>query len=91
MKRLAEDTGGMREQLVMGSTEKRAVESKFVSELLENGGIAKVTLKASPGLLTLRFTANFDTGRAASVEQNITVPFPQSAVVPRLPATSPKP
>src|SRR5581483_562812 len=49
IRRLAEDTGGVRREVRVGATQKYAIGSQFVPEALENGGTARVSLKEPPG------------------------------------------
>jgi FHA domain/von Willebrand factor type A domain len=83
IRRLAEDTGGFRREVRVGTTQKYTVGSQFATEALENGGTAKVTLKEPPGPLTLSFTADFGGGRSESLEYAITVPTPPTPATPR--------
>jgi len=82
IRRLAEDTGGVRREVRVGATQKYAIGSQFVPEALENGGTARVSLKEPPGPLTLVFSADFATGRSESLDYAITMPAPPPARAP---------
>jgi hypothetical protein len=76
IRRLAEDTGGFRREVRVGSTQKYTIGSQFAAEALENGGAARITLREPPGPVTLSITADFAGGRSESVERSLTVPTP---------------
>lgn len=85
MRRLADDTGGFRREARVGTTQRYTVTSQFIGEVLENGGIANVTLRQPPGPLTLALTADFTNGRFESADHSLTVPTPPVVVTPPLP------
>lgn len=86
IRRLAEDTGGFRREVRVGSAQKYTVSNQFVVEALENGGIATVSLREPPGPTSLNITADFSNGRSESVQHAVTVPAtPPSAREPALP------
>jgi hypothetical protein len=74
IRRLAEETGGFRREVRVGSAQKYTISNQFVAEALENGGTATITLKEPPGSATLSITADFNNGRSESVQHVITVP-----------------
>jgi len=74
IRRLAEETGGFRREVRVGSTQKYTIGNQFVAEALENGGTATVSLREPPGPATLSMTADFSNGRSESVSYAITVP-----------------
>jgi hypothetical protein len=82
IRRLAEDTGGFRGQVRVGSTQKLTITGQFAAEALENGGTARITLKEPPGQVALLITTDFSGGRAESVERNVTVPTPPAPETP---------
>jgi FHA domain-containing protein/von Willebrand factor type A domain-containing protein len=86
IRRLAEDTGGFRREVRVGSAQKYTISNQFVGEALENGGTATVSLREPPGPATLSMTADFNNGRSESVSVAITVP---AGPVVREPAASP--
>lgn len=88
IRRLAEETGGFRREVRVGSSQKYTIPSQFVAEAFENGGTATITLREPPGPATLSITADFGNGRSESAEQRITVPTPPT--VARKPATEPQ-
>ena len=86
IRRLAEETGGFRREVRVGSAQKYTISNQFVAEALENGGTATITLREPPGPATLSITADFNNGRSESVQYAVTVPTPPPIV--REPATS---
>jgi hypothetical protein len=74
IRRLAEDTGGFRREVRVGSSQKYTIGAQFVAEALENGGTATITLREPPGPVTLSITADFNSGRSESVQYAVTVP-----------------
>ena len=74
IRRLAEETGGFRREVRVGSTQKYTIGNQFVAEALENGGTATVSLREPPGPATLSMTADFSNGRSESASYAITVP-----------------
>ena len=89
IRRLAEETGGFRREVRVGSAQKYAVSNQFVAEALENGGTATITLREPPGPATLSITADFSNGRSESVQQVVTVPARPVARDPVPPAQDP--
>ena len=49
IQRLADETGGFRREVRVGSSQKYTISNQFVGEALENGGTAMVSLKEPPG------------------------------------------
>ena len=49
IRRLAEETGGFRREVRVGSAQKYTISNQFVAEALENGGTATITLREPPG------------------------------------------
>ena len=49
IRRLAEETGGFRREVRVGSSQKYTISNQFVAEALENGGTATITLREPPG------------------------------------------
>jgi FHA domain/von Willebrand factor type A domain len=88
IRRLAEETGGFRREVRVGSSQKYTISNQFVAEALENGGTANITLREPPGPATLSINADFSNGRSESTEQRITVPTPPT--VARKPAAEPQ-
>jgi FHA domain-containing protein/von Willebrand factor type A domain-containing protein len=88
IRRLAEETGGFRREVRVGSSQKYTVPNQFVAEALENGGTATITLREPPGPATLSINADFNNGRSESTDQRITVPTPPTAA--RKPAAEPQ-
>lgn len=77
--RLAEDTGGYATEVKQGNGKdltKDVVSSRFVGEVLENGGTAEIALKGAPGLQTVAFTAGLSDGRTATAEAKVDIPAP---------------
>jgi hypothetical protein len=74
LQRLARDTGGFRREVRVGAAQRYTLTGQFVPEVLENGGTAKLTLREPPGATSVNFTADFNNGRSASVDQAVTVP-----------------
>jgi hypothetical protein len=82
LQRLAEDTGGYAAEVKQGAGKdltKDIVTTRFVGEVLENGGSVKASLKGS-GAATVEFTANFSDGLAATAEQKVDIPAPPAPV-----------
>ncbi|WP_334150786.1 FHA domain-containing protein [Hyphomicrobium sp.] len=89
LSRLAEETGGYAAEIKQGAGRdgtKDVVSSRFVEEVLENGGTLKADLAGALGAETLVMTARLADGTALAAEQAIDVPAPP---VPRLEATTP--
>jgi hypothetical protein len=82
IRRLAEDTGGFRREVRIGTSQKYTIGGQFVAEALENGGTATITLKEPPGPTTLSITADFNNGRSESAQYAITVPARPAAREP---------
>ena len=88
IRRLAEETGGFRREIRVGSSQKYTINNQFVAEALENGGTATITMREPPGPATLSITADFNNGRSESAEQRVTVPTPPTAG--RTPSANPQ-
>lgn len=88
IRRLAEETGGFRREIRVGSTQKYTIGNQFIAEALENGGTATVSLREPAGPATLSMTADFTNGRSESVAYAITVP--SAPVVREPPSTNPQ-
>lgn len=83
--RLARDTGGFQAELKprAKSLPTDATTSRFIGEVLENGGTAKITLKEpSGGNATVNIAADFTNGRFASAEQVVNIPAPPQPLSP---------
>lgn len=89
IRRLAEETGGFRREVRVGSTQKYTIGNQFVAEALENGGTATVSLREPPGPATLSMTADFSNGRSESVSYAITVPAAPVVREPTAPRQQP--
>jgi hypothetical protein len=95
IRRLADDTGGFRREVRVGATQRYTIGSQFAAEVLENGGMATISLREPPGPATLILTADFGNGRSESAQYAMTVPVqpaaPQTGLVaPQIePATAP--
>ena len=76
LRRLADDTGGFRREVRTSGAQKYTVSNQFVSEVLENGGSLKMTLKEPPGSVTVTITATFADGRSASIDRSFTLAAP---------------
>lgn len=74
LRRLADDTGGFRREARVGSAQRFAVSNRFVPDVLENGGTAKIMLTPPAGPATVTVTADFEGGRSDSVDYAVTVP-----------------
>jgi hypothetical protein len=79
LSRLAEDTGGYATEVKQGAGRDRdfskdVATSRFVSELLENGGTVKATLKGASGDQTLEFTADLAEGQDLKAEEKVNIP-----------------
>ena len=76
--RLAEDTGGYAAEVKQSANardfNKDIVSGRFVGEVLENGGTAKVTMKGPAGTQTVEFSANLSDGKSLTAEQKVEVP-----------------
>lgn len=75
-RRLAEETGGFRREAKVGRELRYTPTSKFVSDVLENGGTVKVNLKEPGGPTTLTLTAELANGRFESADHSFTMPAP---------------
>lgn len=90
LSRLAEDTGGYATEVKQGAGKDRdfskdIATSRFVSELLENGGTAKVKLKGASGDQTIEFTADLAEGQDLKAEEKVAMPAapaPQPSIEP---------
>lgn len=76
LRRLAEDTGGFRREVRQARDGRFTVTPKFASEVLENGGKLKISLKEPPGPVTLALSADLGGGRTEAVEHAVTIPAP---------------
>jgi hypothetical protein len=79
LSRLAEDTGGFATEVKQGPGKDRdftkdIVNNRFTSELLENGGTVKATLKGPAGDQTLELTADLAEGQDLKAEAKVNVP-----------------
>lgn len=79
LSRLAEETGGYATEVKQGpgrdrDVSKDIVTSRFASELLENGGTVRATLKGASGEQTLELTADLAEGQDLKAEAKVTVP-----------------
>jgi hypothetical protein len=82
LSRLAEETGGYAAEIKQGDGRdgtKGVVSSRFVEEVLENGGTLKADLAGASGAETLVMTARLADGTALAAEQAIDVPAPPAA------------
>jgi hypothetical protein len=89
IKRLAEDTGGVRKEVRVAGSQRYTVSNQFAAEALENGGTARLTLKEPPGPVTVSLTADFNAGRSETIEQSITIPAPARRTSPAQPDAGP--
>ena len=86
MRRLADDTGGFRQEVRVGGVQKKAVSNRFSEEVLGNGGAVHMILREPPGRVALTITAEFENAPSASVVQSLIVPMPVTAALsPALP------
>lgn len=77
LSRLADETGGYAIEIKQGANRddtKNIVSSRFVSELLENGGTVTADLPGFAGPQTLVLTASLSEGPALVAEQAVNVP-----------------
>jgi hypothetical protein len=77
LSRLAEDTGGYATEVKQGYGKdftKDVITSRFASEVLENGGTAKLTLKGLAGAQTVEFVADIGGGQSLKAEEQVDVP-----------------
>jgi hypothetical protein len=83
LSRLAEDTGGYATEVKQGygkDLTKDVITSRFASEVLENGGTLRTTLKGPAGAQTVEFTADIGGGQSLKAEEKVDVPAaPQPA------------
>jgi len=89
LRRLADDTGGFRREVRVGSQQRLAVTGQFLVEALGNGGQVKITFKEPPGPLTITLSAEFTNGKAETVDHNLIVPVPPIAQPAPAPAPPP--
>ena len=82
LQRLADETGGVRREVRVGGVQKYAVGKQFVTEVLENGGILKFSLKEPPGPVSVTLTADLGNARFASIDHSFTVPGQPTAPAP---------
>ncbi|MCC7251580.1 FHA domain-containing protein [Hyphomicrobium sp.] len=81
LSRLAEDTGGYAAEVKQGpgaarDFSKDIVTTRFVGEILENGGTLSVNLKGPAGAQTLVLSANLTDGQRLETEQKVEIPAP---------------
>jgi len=75
--RLAEETGGYAAEVKQGpgkDVAKDIVTDRFVTEVLENGGTARIALKEPPGTRTIVFTAGLSDGGTVTAEAAVEIP-----------------
>jgi hypothetical protein len=87
--RLAEDTGGFRREVRVGSAQKYTIGSQFVAEALQNGGTATISLREPAGPATVAISADFTNGRSESVQVAVAVPASPVAAREPPPASGP--
>lgn len=90
LERLAEDTGGSAIQVKEAgkAADTNLTTSRYLDEVLLNGGTADITLKDVQGPASLEFVADFADGRRATGEATVDVPkdqAPPSIVIPPTP------
>lgn len=90
LRRLAEDTGGFRREVRQTRDGRFTLTPKFASEVLENGGTVKISLKEPPGPLTLALSADLGNGRTEAVEHMVTIPAPAKPEPPVKPVEKPQ-
>ncbi|WP_295559597.1 FHA domain-containing protein [uncultured Hyphomicrobium sp.] len=79
LSRLAEDTGGYATEVKQGSGKdftKDVISSRFVGEVLENGGTLKADLKGPSGARTVVISANLTDGQSLETEEKVEIPAP---------------
>lgn len=76
LRRLAEDTGGFRREVRVGRDTKFSVTPKFASDVLENGGFVKMSIKDPPGPVTLTLSADLGGGRNEALDLAVATPAP---------------
>lgn len=97
LSRLAEETGGYAAEVKQGpgaarDFSKDIVTSRFVGELLENGGTLKADIKGQPGPQTLVLSANLTDGQTLETEEKVEIPaVPQPAFETTLQSEESKP
>lgn len=95
LRRLADETGGFRREIRLAQQSKYNVTPKFASEVLENGGFIKVSLREPPGPATFTLSADLGGGKSESVDHSVKIPEPAQKPVPgqqpRRPADPPAP
>jgi hypothetical protein len=77
--RLAGETGGYATEVKQGPGKdftRDIVSSRFVGEVLENGGTAKVALKGPPGAQIVSFTAGLSDGQSVTADEPAEFPAP---------------
>lgn len=95
--RLAEDTGGYAAEVKQGpgaarDFTKEIVSSRFVSEVLENGGRLEADLKGPAGPRTIVFSANLTDGKSLEAEEQVEIPAaPQPSFETTLQRVEPDP
>ena len=76
IRRLAEDTGGLRREVRVGGTQKYTVGNQFAAEALENGGTARDDAEGAAGPVTVSITADFTAGRSETIDRSLTLAAP---------------
>ena len=90
LSRLAEDTGGYAAEVKRGSGAKNdftreIVTSRFLTDIVENGGMVTTVLDGPPGTRKIAFTANLADEKTLSAEIQVTIPAaPAQAPQPRV-------
>jgi hypothetical protein len=76
LSRLAEDTGGYAAEIKQGGKDltKDIVTSRFVGEVLENGGLLNATLTGTPGPQTVEISADLADGTNLKTEEKVEIP-----------------
>lgn len=91
LRRLAEDTGGLRREVRLGRETKFNVTPKFASEVLENGGSARIVIKDPPGPVTVSLSADLAGGRSELLDVAVATPAPVAKVTPQPVKPTPPP
>ncbi|MGE3228938.1 MAG: FHA domain-containing protein [Hyphomicrobium sp.] len=97
LSRLAEDTGGFAAEVKQGPGKDRdfsadVVNSRFVGEVLENGGTLEVGLKGPAGDQTVVLSAELADDKTLAAEEKVTIPAaPAPSFEPPLPRTGEPP
>jgi hypothetical protein len=85
LSRLAEDTGGYAAEIKQGPGKdltKDIVTSRFVGEVLENGGLLTAALKGPPGSQTVEISATLAEGAPLKAEEKVEIPPPPQPSFP---------